>query len=274
MEISKHWRLRGARLNPDFEKVAALQKEYDYNLARAMQVASQPEKKDLQIGAMVVVSDGDRIFLTRDQAKKEMTGYMAEPVVVGGENVFSFPAGAWERGEDLPQTVVREVSEEVGVNVDASQLQLITDNPFGVSQFEREPGTVQQFAVMVYQLEVGENQALRTSLDQVVERGDGVWLSGKNLAEMTHLPDDGFEGRIDLRQELWVRPQTAVAAMLYLGGIGEQDIQAMNRNLISQTKQLAAEQQLERRNGVFDDNSGKVDASAFLQVQAILGMQT
>ncbi|GAB3641944.1 NUDIX hydrolase [Spirosoma arcticum] len=40
----------------------------------------------------------------------------------GGQDVFALPGGSCDRGETLPETVIRELQEELGVSVDIGEM--------------------------------------------------------------------------------------------------------------------------------------------------------
>lgn len=40
----------------------------------------------------------------------------------GGEDVFALPGGNCDRGETLPQTVIREIQEELGITADIGEM--------------------------------------------------------------------------------------------------------------------------------------------------------
>ncbi len=84
-------------------------------------------------------------------------------ILVGSE-MLSFPGGRVEDGEDVGVSVLREIGEELGVELDDSKLELVDDNLIEIVQMSsgnhendsRKGMTIYEVACFVYELSLRE----------------------------------------------------------------------------------------------------------------------
>lgn len=116
----------------------------------------------------------------------------------GGQDVFALPGGNPERGEILPQTIIREIREELGVSVDVGEMILAGEMLLS----ERNDDVLHVvFAARNLQGEPALNPAETTALDL-------IW---KPIAELDKL---NMYPNIGARIQPWFRSAT------YLGYVG------------------------------------------------------
>jgi mutator protein MutT len=96
-------------------------------------------------------------------------------------NLWALPGGAQDIGESIAETVVREVREETGIEVEVTGLVGIYSNPHHVIEFS--DGEVrQQFSICFHARPVGGSLAISS------ESSDVRWVAPSGLDELAIHP--------------------------------------------------------------------------------------
>lgn len=116
----------------------------------------------------------------------------------GGQNVFALPGGSADRGETLPETIRREIREELGISVDIGEM--ILAGEMLLSQRSDDVLHV-VFAARNVQGEPTLNPAETTALD----------LAWKPVAELD---------KLNMYPNIGARIQPWFSSATYLGYVG------------------------------------------------------
>ena len=121
----------------------------------------------------------------------------------GGQDVFALPGGNCDRGETLPETVIRELREELGISVDIGEMILAGEMLLS----ERSDGVLHVvFAARNLQGEPTLNPAETTALEL-------VWVPIVGLDQLNLYPNIGAK----------IQPWFSSATYLgYVGRIAQQ----------------------------------------------------
>ena len=124
------------------------------------------------IGALGLIVNGSKIAIGKKGEKKHALGL---------ENKWHFPGGIMDVGENIEQTAVREVKEELGIDVEVDDL--IDVNVVFVPEWKGKAG----FAVMAWYTCVPKSVDLEPADDIV----DAKWVDIKDLDRylMPHMKD-------------------------------------------------------------------------------------